>query len=441
MCRLVKMLVLTVVPACLLGGFIAAGAGQDEAHGRLWSQRAARADAIVKLTERIGRLHLRPDEPIRNILAEPAVGRAITAFLSSLPEAGQARYAEDGSCRLTMEVPLKELSAVLKWITSQYYKAEDFKDEDFEELAVLNKTKALEAEGTAVPCQQFQEHKLIQARAAQPVELSKLEPDALKFWKSYCTEQGLLEAGASARRNALVRLAERIRVVDITPGMTVEEFLASSSQPNADMQKFLVGAREVGIRCHADALVVEAEVHMPLLTMYAALRSWARTYCKDDQDRIKRLEELIITSEDTVIKETGFGVPPAKHLKNITPAMKAAMDLASQTPLWATRSLRARGEAAAEKDEKMAPLLAEIDARCKLAEKLGRLKVASNISLQDFLGDNEDLQKAMLTFQQTAKISTEPENAAAMVAEIDLKPLWNMILFHTGGQEPSNRQE
>lgn len=137
-----------------------------------------------------------------------------------------------------------------------------------------------------------------------------------------------------------------------------------------------------------------------------------------------------------------MGVPPERYLKDILPAQAAVLATAGRAPAWITRIERAVGNAAVDTTNAntaqarlMALRGAELDGRRKLAEKINGLTITSNTSVRDFVAANDQIDSGMLAFQQGAYVVEKSQKVledgtAQVTVEIDLKPLWNMVLYY-----------
>ena len=421
----------------------AAGA-KAQAQARLMAYRAARADAIRKLAERIRGLRITSETTVQDFVAESdTIRTALDAFLVGVRETGKPKYMADGTCELQMSVTLKTLVATLQQIHNRYYKGSRIKVQDFQKMTVTNKIKVITETGTGVLRDEFVEDELVPvAPGARSVSFSRIPAKARKFWAAHCTARGRLMAERAARVEAMRRLAERIKGVHITSETTVQDFVAESDQINVDMRTFLKGAREVGVRYHDDELIVEVEMQVKLRTIYASLKSWGQTHLKGDRVKLRRLEELVVKSEEKIIRETGMGVPPDRYMRNATAEMRQTAAVARNTPAWITRSLRAIGDAALDAEaankaqaKLMAYRAAELDARRRLAEQINGLEITSATSVRDFVGERDEIVTAMLTFQQGARVLSESrkvldDGSAQITVVIELKPLWNIIIHY-----------
>ncbi|MFA6133589.1 MAG: hypothetical protein WC869_06185 [Phycisphaerae bacterium] len=447
-----KSLLASAVVACLASSLLAqpvpppppsdALVKQREAQNKLLAARAARADAMRKLAERIRGLHITSETYVKDFVAESdQIKTSMTAFLLGCREAGKPKYMEDGTCEVTLEVPLETIIVELKKWRNEYYKGNKFKVEDFEKMTVTNDVKILQETGQGAP---REEPELIRTTPGSTEVSSRMSPAAREFWKTYCTPRGRLMAERAARVDGMRRLAERIKGVVITSDTTVQDFVAQSDEINVDMRTFLVGAREVGVRYHNDELIVEVEMEVTLQSVFVELKKWADVHYKGDKARLTTYEEAMMTVQNTIIKETGTGVPPEQYLNNPPPQVTAAMTMAGQVPPWATETIKATGQSALDdKSENpaqaklMAFRAAELDARRKLAEQINGLMINSSTSVRDFVAESDQIETRMLAFQQGGKVvdgsqKLLPDGTAEATVEIELKPLWDMIVSWRG---------
>jgi len=94
------------------------------AQNKLLAQRAARADAIRKLAERIRGLMITSETTVRDFVTESdVIETSMIAFLSGMREK-KVRHMEDGTCEVTMEVTLQDVIVNLKHIHQRHYKGD-----------------------------------------------------------------------------------------------------------------------------------------------------------------------------------------------------------------------------------------------------------------------------------------------------------------------------
>jgi len=414
-----------------------------KAQNKLMALRAARADGIRRLAERIRGLHITSDTTVKDFVAESdRIETAMRAWLAGVREVGKPKFYEDGTCEVVMEVTLKTVIVNLKQIRNRYYKGKKFKAQDFEKMTVTNKVKILRETGHGAIREELTDSgELIDVKKVAKGKLP-MSAAARKYWMAHCTGRGRLMAERAARVEGMRRLAERIKGVYITSRTTVQDFVAESDEINVNMRTFLRGAREVGVRYHDSELIVEVEMQVKLATVLMTLKSWGETHYKGDKIKIKRLEEMILKTKTTIIRETGMGIPPKKYLKGVVEAYTEVAAVVGSAPPWINRRIRATGNGVAPEGvsaaqaKLMAYRAAELDARRKLAEQINGLMITSSTSVQDFVAQNDQIDTSMLAFQQGAKVLDKTkkfnkDGTAEVTVEIELRPLWNMIIHYT----------
>ncbi len=431
----------TVVLAVIVPTHGDAVSDQKKAQNKLLAYRAARADAIRKLAERINGLAISSNTTVKDFVTESdTIQTAMKSFLSGMKETDK-EWDLDGTCTVTMEVKLSQLVGTLKKFHKELYKGDKIKIKHLEELTVHNKITVIKETGSGAPREEFVEEPLVEVNGGN-MKLSKLSADARTFWMARCSARGRLMAERAARVVAMRRLAERIKGVHIASKTTVRDFVTESDEIAMGMRTFLRGAKEVGMRYHDDELIVEVEMAVKLRTVLAQLKSLTQTHLKGDTMKVRQIEQAMLTVKDQIITETGFGCPPQKYLKSaVTVVEQQTIAVASDVPTWATTSLSATGQGALSDNadstaqaKLMAYRAAELDARRKLAERINGLAITSHTTVRDFVTEDDQIETAMLTYQQGIRVvesSKSIEDGIATVrVEVDAKPLWNMIIHY-----------
>lgn len=434
--------------ACLLGGFAVAALGQgaealnaqQQAKRKLLAIRAARVDAMRKLAERIKGLNITSTTTVQDfVTTDDTIQTAMRTWLLGMKEEGKPRF--DGEvAEVTMTVTLRTVEQELKRIYTAHYKGDKFKITDFAKMTETNRLdKITEVGQGAVPDEMVEPP--LQPTGPTAGGGTRSIP---AYWRQHCTGRGRLMAERAARIDAMRRLAERLRGVRITAQTTVQDFVAQSDDISVDMRSFLRGAKEVGVRYHRDELIVEVELEVVLRTVMASFRSWADNHYRGDRVKLRQLQEYVEKVRYDKLRETGMGVPPERYLKGYTPQQVTVLQAAAgpNVPGWVTDTMRVTGQGAVDTNNPnaaqaklMAYRAAELDARRKLAEQLAGLMITSNTSVQDFVAQADEIETRMLTFQQGAHVVDGSQRmlgdgTAEVDVEIDLKPLWNVIVFY-----------
>jgi len=418
-------------------------AEQQKAQNRLLAMRAARADAMRKLAERIKGLQITAQTTVQDFVTESdTIRTALDAHLMGM-KAVSIKYLEDDSCEIVMEVKISQLIGTMKTIHANHYKGDNIKARDFQQMSTTNQVKVIRETGSGIPREELIPQPLTPpAPGATQATFSGASAAARKYWAQYCTARGRLMAERAARVDAMRKLAERIKGLRITSNTTVQDFIAESDEINTRVNAMIRGMKEVGRRYHKDELVVEVEMQIKLRQFYSTMKSWTSTHLKGNNTRVRQIEDAIVRSKDTIITEVGMGVPNERYLKPATPpTVRKTTSTAAASPPWATQTLRVTGNAAVDANAAdtaqarlMAQRAAELDGRRRLAEKIDALQITSSTSVQQFAAQNDQISTSMLTFQQGANVVENSfavtDGQAAVIVELELLPLWNSIIYY-----------
>ena len=105
--------------------------------GRLMAERAARLDALRRLSERINGLAISSSTRVKDFVAEAdRINTAMQSFLRGAREVGKRYHDNELIVEVEMEVTLQELIANLQKWHQEYYKGNRVSRQDFEKLTV-----------------------------------------------------------------------------------------------------------------------------------------------------------------------------------------------------------------------------------------------------------------------------------------------------------------
>ncbi len=444
MCKWTKVSLVLLAGLLLAQPVLAQGAigEKREAQNKLLARRAARVDAMRKLAERINGLVIKSETTVRDFVAtDDRIQTAMTSWLVGAREVGEPTYTPDGICEVTLEVTIQEVIVQLKQFHREYYQGDKITIQDFDQIAVNTQEKTLRETGSGAPRPEFDARGLTVSAEASGQDI--MSPRAWEYWTAHCTGRGRLMAEQAARRVAQRNLSERINGLIITSETTVRDFVATEDRIRTEMVGFLQGTREVGRRYHDNELIVEVDVEVTLQSLIVNLQKWHKEYYKGDKIRSEDFEKLRVTLGERDIRETGMGVPPEQYLKDVPQIGMAAVNFATQAANWPP-TMTATGQSALDTEETnaaqarlMALRAAELDARRKLAEEIDGLMITSATSVRDFVAMDDQIRTSMLTFQQGAHVVPgtgvlKDDGTAEVVVEIELPPLWNMVLYYQG---------
>jgi len=435
--RSVQTLVLALVALGVVAPSFAQGAADAKsAQNRLLAQRAARVDAIRQLSEQINGLQIDSETVVKDFVTESDVIYAsMSAFLNGMREKS-VRYEEDGACAVTMEVTIEEVTTTLKEIRDRYYKGSKFKGTDFSQITQSVERRVLTATGNGAPRQEWaEEDPILVVKGTNIESMDYMSAAARKYWLENVKAQGRLGAVRAARVDAMRRLVERIAGTQINSQTLVRDFVTEKDEINALTSALLRGAREVSVLYHENEPVVEVEMAVTLETIVTTVKSM-----KEFQgNRAKTFEERVQKIDRKEIVERGMGVVRDDLMKDV-PAV--VIETIKTVQKWPT-VLSETGSAAMDSNNKnaaqarlMALRGAELDARRKLAERIHGLQIHSSTLVRDFVTEHDEIQTAVMTFQQGAYVvdgsqKVNPDGSVEVTVEIDPQPLWNIVMHYS----------
>jgi len=434
--RCMQTLVVAMVGVGVVVSSFAQGAGDaSAAQNKLLAQRAARVDAIRKLSERINGLQINSNTLVKDFVTESdEVRTAMSAFLNGMREK-EVRYEIDGTCSVTMEVTLVEVVTTLTEIRDRYYKGSKFKGSDFTQISQTETRKVLTEVGSGVPRQDWYEAPMPITREAPFESPEYMSSSARDYWLKNVQPNGRLGAVQAARVDAMRRLVERIVGTQINSKTLVRDFVTEKDEINAFTGALLRGAREVSVRYYEDEPIVEVEMAVTLETIVTTVKSM-----KEFQgNKAKVFEESVQKVDRKEIVERGMGVVRADLMKVKAPAM--VMETAQNIQKWPavlseTGSGAISDKHSAAQGKLMARRAAELDARRKLAERINGLEVRSRTYVKDFVTENDEIATAVMAFQQGVYVIEESfkdngDGTVEITVAVDPEPLWS-IMMHYG---------
>jgi len=422
-----------------------------KAQNKSLAARAARADAMRKLGERIQGLFITSETHVKDFITQSdTIKTAMSAWLSGMKEVNPPKWNEDGTAEVTLEITMEEVIVNLEQISERYQKGGKFVAKDFEQMTVTNKEKKLTETGMGAPRALEDPGTTVPFQAGTSVDSASYMSEKAKLWwmgpvQADGTRSGgnvlpneRLMAARAARVDGLRRLGERLSGVFINSKTTVKDFITQSDDINVKMATFMVGARETGVRYHDDEPIVEVDMEITMTSIFASLKSWGEAHYKGDKVNLKSVEELTISSKDTVFKETGMGVAKTK----VGVAVSVATAVAAAAPGWISETMSVTGNAAIDtnRDPAQGKLMAfrgaELDARRKLSEQISGLMITSKTSVKDFVTESDVIRTHMMDFQVGAHVvdgsqKVMEDKTVEVKVEIELRPLWNMFMYYS----------
>ncbi len=427
---------------------------------RSLASRAARADAIGQLAARIKGLSISADATIADLAAgSPKIEEAITAFLTGSADNGDAAYDDEGVCTLTMDIPMASLIVNLRTIYDRYYDGQDIPRSDLAGLAEENGLDVLTATGTGAT--DLPEMMLVDTAIGSVDSGEYLSAEAAEFWDAHCSVRGRMLAVAAARAAAVRRLAASVGNVAVDADTTVRDLVGEGDYQellggaqnivlgqmdeaglmNLAISLLLPTAKDTRVGYQDDKLSVEVEVEVTVRDVLMTIKAWLEAQDGDHLERIAQLEKIVVKTRERTLSAIGLGAPPENQIKGDPADVLAVVRLVAAAPRWIGDTHRTTGmamidEGLAENERRQRAFgVAELDAWIKLGEELAGLKIAGGAVVGDVLAQDPAMVAKSLAYMQGATLpeagrTVMPDGAVEVVIEIELYPLWRMIVVN-----------
>jgi hypothetical protein len=264
------------------------------AQGRLLAERAARADALRKLAERIRGVKIDANSTVRDFVTQADVINAqFQTKLAGARQVGSTRFLPDQTCEMDLEVTIQD---VTKWLTEtqDWLRHPDAPHLDrplrtyqFEKIIDFGPERVLRETGAGAPRGDTIRNAppASNSFAPPPPPLSTPAASGVPAWAAGVVSAkgtGVLtpgETGAAARigaersaeLDARRKLLEKVQGVQMDAQTTMRDFITQNDQVRARVMGVLQGA-EVGEPKLLSDGSVEVVVSLPMEKVYRALQ-------------------------------------------------------------------------------------------------------------------------------------------------------------------------
>jgi hypothetical protein len=382
---------LTIGAVCLLGAALAAAQDVTAEQQKLLAKRAAEADAYRKLAEAVYGLQINSRTYVQDFVTESDDLRGdVDAFIKGI-RLGEPTYYDDGSCEVPAEVTVAKVIETLRSMHSRHYKGDDIKTEDFESMTRRIEKKVIKVVGQGAPRPDLPPDLPAGVEEVLGPPPTAGPPPVPDIWKQI-GPQARLSALRAARVDAMRRLAERIKGLRLTARTQVRDFVTESDVITTELDAMLVGAEERSSYLHHDELIAEVTLVVPTEQVIETIKTLHSRHYKGDDIRGSDIENVVRTVVKKNFEATGMGIPNPRFIK----ATGARSPAAEAMPDWAMQSLETEGqgtdpELSTPQGKLRAARAAEMDARRKLAEQIGGLRIKSDTTVRDFATQHDDV--------------------------------------------------
>jgi len=428
-----------VIVVTLLVGIALTSYAQDyewTGKDKLMAMRAARVDAIRLLAEQIKGLELTSETYVRDfVTVSDEIETALLEELKGARRKGRAKFYTDGSCEVTMEVPIERVVATLKHIRDGYYKGDKWKGVDFSQVQARTDRTVIRATGTGVAPGAAIEDEYA-APEGPSLGVTVRAPKLPREWEGVPARTRLM-AKRAALTNARRNLAERVKGLEITSETYVRDFVTESDEVETALDTFLVGAREKRVRYLAD-LIVEVEVQMEIERIINRLKQIRDGYYEGDKWKGVDFSQINRHVETKTISAVGHGTVPEPAAPRRGAGRAPLEEPQRELPDWVDLKFKAEGIGVAPDDavneaqaEALALRAAKVDALRNLSEKVHGARIDAETTVEDFITTSDEIEAEVAGLIRGAEVVKEEydseRGSACVEAEIDMGDVWDAI--------------
>ena len=407
----------------------------SDAQNKLLAKRAAEADCYRKLAESVYGVQINSETYVKDFITESDQIRAgIDTFIRGI-RLGPPQYYEDGACQVEGEVSVEKLITEIKQLHATHYKGRTVTTTDIEKITERIKTDVIKAIGMGAPRPELPPdlppgiEKVI-----EPLPQGYTPPPVIAvpgIWKTV-GPQARLMAERGAKVDAMRKLLEQIKGLRLTSETLVKDFITESDEIRAKADGIVIGAAEVGTYLHADELIVDVTVEVPvekIITKIQELHSQHYHGNKVTTTDIQKLQEIVTRD---MIRATGAGVPRPDLIAKAT-----SSDPKFYQPEWTAKMIDATGQGtdpamATAQGKLKAARAAELDALRKLAEQIYGLQIQSGTTVRDFVAQHDEIQTQVQAVMAGA-VAGEPIFEAVfarVTVTIPAADVWRVVHSH-----------
>ncbi len=402
-----------------------------DAQNKLLARRAAEADCYRKLAEIVYGVQITSDTYVRDFVTESDQIRAgVDVFVKGI-RLGPPRYYDDGMCEVDGEVTVAKLVTTLKQIHTEHYRGNSVRTTDFEQITKAMKRDVIRATGAGAP------------RPDLPPDLPegiedvitplpsgyKPAPSIPAIWKTV-PAQARLMAKQAARPDAQRKLLEHIKGLRLNSSTLVRDFVTEYDEIRTHAQGLVIGAYEVGTYYHADELIVEVTMEVPVEKVVTKIKELHSEHYRGNRVTTTDITNVKKVIQRKTIRATGSGVPPSRFLQRAASAGHAMPD-------WFARNLKATGQATDNAIETAqgklrAARAAELDAMRKLSEQIYGLQISSSTTVRDFVTEYDEIS-AQVQAVLSGAVADAPSFAgdvAEVTVSLPAAEVWAVVHQH-----------
>jgi hypothetical protein len=238
--------------------------------------------------------------------------------------------------------------------------------------------------------------------------------------------QSKLLAYRAARVDAIRKLAERIKGLQITSETTVKDFVTESDSIRTAMEAFLSGAEEVSKPKYMEDGTCSVTMKVSLLEVITELQRVRNAYYKGDKYKVDDFQKMTVTNNIKEIVETGSGAPRPTAAEAETIAINSGESADSvEYPVGVKAYWLAH---VTGQGRLMAVRAARVDAMRRLAERIKGVYISSDTTVSDFVAEEDIIKTGMRTFLKGARETSIKFHNDELIVEVEMQVKLRTVL-------------
>lgn len=360
----------------------------SQSQARLLARRAAEADCYRKLAETVYGIQIDSETYVRDFVAESDEIRSeVDTFITGV-RLGTPRYFDDGTCEIDAELSVARLVGKLEEVHSVHYRGRSLTIVDIERIDDRMETKIIRVTGSGAPRATLPPELPIGTEAAiTPLPIDFRVASAMPaIWRAAGGQARLL-AERAAEIDATRKLLERIQGLRLTSSTLVRDFITETDEIRTRARGLVRGAAVASKYLHADELIVEVTMEIPIETVITRVHELHSEYYRHGRVTASDITNIKKKVRREMIRATGTGLPPPRLLRGSARG-------GTESPAWIADRIRASGEAtdpriATAQGRLRAHRAARVVAMRNLLERILDLPISAEAHIQDVFGDRK----------------------------------------------------
>jgi hypothetical protein len=407
--------ILLLWTAALIAAPVAHAAPPDTRQAKV---AAASANAVEGMKQEIAKIPLRPNLTVKDLLDRTRSEVTLVSTLQRARQIGGPRWLDDNTCQVHLEIDGRRVASALTSIAATHPQTSPISAEALQPLLADFESRTFGATGTSTGGATIEAF-----AAAQP-------PDA---WAGV-PETNRRQCLATARQNAVQRVLDSLRPVELAPGKTLGSELDNPQSPvRQQLVAYLQSAPVTGVQLREDR---QAEVQIApspsdiadvLVSAQAGLTTTRLVAAAaPDEARTAALRDQVAQRMAAPVGTSAVATAAAADPNRAAPVVLPALP-----PEWANRQIDAAGTGVVPGFKLKSFRAAQNDVRSKLLAQVGALQLDTHgLTVADAAARDARLADAVqraLDRARPYKTVYQPDGSVTVYFILDLRDLWEEL--------------